>query len=90
MNPRKNRIKSRVGKRTVVIAGNKTSVSLEDTFWQSLKEIASEHGMTLSELITTINSERQHTNLSSAIRLFVLEFYRRQIPVSKRPDTDKT
>ena len=46
--------------------------------------------MTLSELITTINSERRHSNLSSAIRVFVLDFYRQQIPVSKGPDTDKT
>jgi predicted DNA-binding ribbon-helix-helix protein len=60
-------------------------VSLEDAFWQSLKEIAREHGITRSELIAAINSERQRGNLSSAIRLFVLDFYRQQIPVSKRP-----
>jgi predicted DNA-binding ribbon-helix-helix protein len=59
-------------------------VSLEGPFWQSLKEIAREHGMTRSALIAAINSERQRGNLSSAIRLFVLDFYRQQIPVSKR------
>jgi predicted DNA-binding ribbon-helix-helix protein len=52
--------------------------------WQSLKEIASEHDMTPSELVADINSERRHANLSSAIRLFVLDFYRQQIPASKR------
>ena len=79
------RAKSIVGKRAVTIAGHKTSVSLEEAFWQSLKEIAREHDMTPSELIADINSERQHGNLSSVIRLFVLDFYRQQIPVSKRP-----
>jgi predicted DNA-binding ribbon-helix-helix protein len=59
--------------------------SLEDAFWQALKEIASERGMTPPELIRAINSERQRGNLSSAIRLFVLDFYRQQIPLRKRP-----
>ena len=81
---KRRRAKSTVVKRAVTIADNKTSVSLEDAFWQSLKEIASERDMTRSELIAAINSERQHGNLSSVIRLFVLDFYRRQIPVSKR------
>jgi predicted DNA-binding ribbon-helix-helix protein len=82
--------KSTVFKRSVWVADRQTSVSLEAAFWLSLKEIASMHDMTLSELMTTIDSERQHGNLSSAIRLFVLEFYRRQISVSKPPDTAKT
>jgi predicted DNA-binding ribbon-helix-helix protein len=82
--------KSTVIKRSVSVAGHLTSVSLEDAFWKSLKEIASEHDMTLRELIAALDSERQHGNLSSAIRVFVLDFYRQQIPVSKGPDTDKT
>ncbi|HEY6995690.1 MAG TPA: ribbon-helix-helix domain-containing protein [Xanthobacteraceae bacterium] len=69
-------MKSPVVKRSIVIAGHKTSVSLEDAFWKGLKEIASERGMTLSELAAAIDSERQQGNLSSAIRLFVLDFYR--------------
>ena len=81
--PRPHR-KSRVRRRTVVIAGNETSVSLEDTFWQSLKEIAEERDMTLSKLITTVKSERRHGNLSSAIRLFVLDFYRQQIALQSK------
>jgi predicted DNA-binding ribbon-helix-helix protein len=72
-------MKSPVVKRSIVIAGHKTSVSLEDAFWKGLKEIANERDMTLSELVAAIDSERQHGNLSSAIRLFVLDFYRNQL-----------
>jgi predicted DNA-binding ribbon-helix-helix protein len=71
-------VKSSVSKRSIVIAGHKTSVSLEDQFWDSLKEIARERGMTLAELVAAIDGERQHANLSSAIRLFVLGVYRDQ------------
>ena len=83
------RAKSVVGRHTVWIAGRATSVSLEDAFWQSLKEIASERDMTRSELVAKIDSKRRHANLSSAIRLFVLDFYRQQIPVSKRLDSKR-
>src|SRR6266511_5642561 len=65
-------VKSLVSKRSIVIAGHKTSVSLEDQFWNSLKEIAGERNMTLAELVGAIDADRQHANLSSAIRLFVL------------------
>jgi predicted DNA-binding ribbon-helix-helix protein len=71
-------MKSLVGKRSVGVAGHKTSVSLEDAFWKALKEIASQRDIALSNLITEIDSKRQHGNLSSAIRLFVLGFYRDQ------------
>ena len=71
-------MKSPVSKRSIVIAGHKTSVSIEDAFWNSLKEIASERGMTLAELVRTIDANRNHANLSSAIRLFVLGVYRDQ------------
>jgi predicted DNA-binding ribbon-helix-helix protein len=71
-------MKSPVIKRSIVIAGHKTSVSLEDAFWNGLKDIAGNRDMTLSELVGTIDSERQHGNLSSAIRLFVLDQYRHQ------------
>ena len=69
-------MKSPVSKRSVVIAGHKTSVSLEDEFWNSLKQIARSRGMTVAELIATIDGNRQRANLSSAIRLFVLGLYR--------------
>ena len=72
-------MKSSVIKRSTVIAGHKTSVSLEDAFWNVLKVIASERDLTLSELVGKIDAERQHGNLSSAIRLFVLDYYRDQI-----------
>jgi predicted DNA-binding ribbon-helix-helix protein len=69
-------VKSPISKRSIIIAGHKTSVSLEYEFWNSLKEIARERNMTLGELIRTIDGNRNHANLSSAIRLFVLGFYR--------------
>jgi predicted DNA-binding ribbon-helix-helix protein len=65
-------------KRSIVIAGHKTSVSLEDAFWKGLKEIADARNMTLSDIVASIDSQRRHGNLSSAIRLFVLDHYRGQ------------
>jgi len=69
-------MKSPVVKRSIVIAGHKTSVSLEDAFWEALKEIASERNATLSEVVASIDSSRSQGNLSSAIRLFVLDHFR--------------
>jgi predicted DNA-binding ribbon-helix-helix protein len=69
-------MKSPVVKRSIVIAGHKTSVSLEDAFWRALKEIAGGRDLTLSEMVSVIDSERAHGNLSSAIRLFVLDHFR--------------
>jgi predicted DNA-binding ribbon-helix-helix protein len=68
-------MKSPVVKRSIVIAGHKTSVSLEDAFWNGLKDVALSRRMTLSDLVGSIDTERQQGNLSSAIRLFVLEHY---------------
>ena len=72
-------MKSLVVKRSIVVAGHKTSVTLEDAFWNGLKEIASGRNITLSDLVTAVDSERRQGNLSSAIRLFVLDFYRDQL-----------
>jgi predicted DNA-binding ribbon-helix-helix protein len=69
-------MKSQIAKRSIVIEGHKTSVSLEDAFWSTLKDIAHERGQTLSQLIAAIDKDRQQGNLSSAIRLFVLARYR--------------
>src|SRR5258708_14200889 len=69
-------MKSLVVKRSVVIAGHKTSVSLEDAFWTTLKDIAAFRNMPLSDLIASVDRERAQANLSSAIRLFILEFCR--------------
>jgi predicted DNA-binding ribbon-helix-helix protein len=71
-------MKSPVVKRSIVIAGHKTSVSLEDAFWKGLKEIAAARNVTLSDLVATIDGGRRQGNLSSAIRLFVLDHYRAQ------------
>ena len=65
-------MQSSVVKRSIVVAGHKTSVSLEDAFWSGLKEIAKGRNMSLSDLVASIDAERKHGNLSSAIRLFVL------------------
>ncbi|MBS9479143.1 ribbon-helix-helix domain-containing protein [Ancylobacter radicis] len=69
-------MKSPVVKRSIVIAGHKTSVSLEDQFWDALKEIAASRRTTLSEIVASIDSGRNQGNLSSAIRLYVLAYYR--------------
>ena len=63
-------------KRSVVLAGRQSSVSLEDEFWNALKKIANDRSVTTSELVSDINAQRQHGNLSSMLRLFVLEYYR--------------
>ena len=65
-----------VVKRSVLLGNHKTSVSLEQPFWDSMKEISRERGKTLSELVSEINDNRQQSNLSSAIRLFVLDYFR--------------
>jgi predicted DNA-binding ribbon-helix-helix protein len=72
-------MKSPVVKHSIVIAGHKTSVSLEDAFWKGLKEIAGARSLTLSELVEAIDSERTQGNLSSALRLFVLDHYHSRI-----------
>lgn len=66
-------MKSSIVKRSIVIDGHKTSVSLEDAFWSGLKEIAHAQCVTLSKMVAEIDETRQHSNLSSAIRLFVLD-----------------
>ena len=65
-------MKSAVVKRSVIIGGHKTSISLEEAFWSGLKEIAQAQGASLAQTLTEIDTTRQQNNLSSAIRLFVL------------------
>ena len=67
---------SLVNKRSIVIGGHKTSVSLEEAFWKSLREIAHERNEPLSHLVSGIDANRLNANLSSAIRVFILEFYK--------------
>ena len=59
--------------RTIVVGGHRTSICLEDAFWNSLKEIAQAQGASLSQTVTEIDEKRQYSNLSSAVRLFVLD-----------------
>jgi len=67
---------SAVIKRSIVLAGHKTSVCLEDSFWTGLKEIAKDSHSTLSNLVNKVDTERDNTNLSSALRVFVFQHFR--------------
>jgi len=77
-------MKSSTAKRSIVIVGHKTSVSLEDAFWIVLKEIAKGRDQTVSDLVSDIDKDRKHANLSSAIRLFVLGYVRDQAEAGAR------
>lgn len=74
------RTKSQIAKRSIVIAGQNTSISLENEFWEALKAIAAARRASPSDLVTAIDAERQNGNLSSAIRLFILEYYMSPVP----------
>ena len=74
---------SAVIKRSVVASGHKTSVSLEEEFWTSLKDIAHEREQTIAQLVSDIDLGRLSGNLSSALRLFVLQHY---MNARKSPD----
>ena len=75
-------MRSAIVKRSIVIAGHKTSVTLEDEFWSALKEIARSRKVTLSDLVAEVDTHRRQANLSSAIRVFVLNHYRARIAAS--------
>ncbi len=81
-------MKSPVVKRSIVVAGHKTSVSLEEAFWNGMKEISSVRDMTLSELDGEIDSNSQQGNQSSAIRLFVLDYFRSRAIQAQQPVAD--
>jgi predicted DNA-binding ribbon-helix-helix protein len=72
----KDLMRSAIVKRSIVLKGHKTSVSLEEPFWSGLWEIARNKGYTLSGLVAQIDAERRGSNLSSALRLHVLEHYK--------------
>jgi predicted DNA-binding ribbon-helix-helix protein len=82
-------MKSPVVKRSIVIASHKTSVSLEDAFWVALKEIAAQRAITLSDLVASIDTDRRHGNLSSSIRIFVLDHFRALSDAGRNVRTDK-
>jgi predicted DNA-binding ribbon-helix-helix protein len=68
-----------VVKRSVSIAGHRTSISLEEPFWEGLREIADRQKRSVQSLIGRIDAERGEQNLSSAIRVFVLNDLRSQL-----------
>jgi predicted DNA-binding ribbon-helix-helix protein len=68
--------KSKIAKRSVVVDGCETSVGLEPQFWEAFKEIAATRKMDIKELVSEVAKDRETANLSSAIRLYVLNFYR--------------
>ena len=72
-------MRSLILKRSIVIAGHKTSISLEEPFWIALKEAAARRNVNVSDLVAEIETNREYGNLSSAIRQFVLGLYRDQI-----------
>lgn len=82
-------MKSPVVKRSIVVAGHKTSVSLEEAFWTSMKEISATRSMTLSDLVSEIDKARKQGNLSSAIRLYVLEYFRTKAGAPSSAHSDK-
>ena len=69
-------MKSQIVKRSIVLKGHKTSVTLEEPFWSGFQEIAREKGYTLSGLMAQIDAERVGPNLSSAVRMYVLEHFK--------------
>src|SRR5580704_16245580 len=71
---------SEIVKRSVVINGHKTSVSLEAKFWDGVKFVAGEKDLTISRLLAGIDEQRTQDNLSSAIRLYVFDYYVSLIP----------
>jgi predicted DNA-binding ribbon-helix-helix protein len=76
--------KSAVTKRSVVIGGHKTSVSLEEPFWSEVRAIAEGEQITVSNLLRRIDRERSNANLSSAIRVYVLEHVREKVRRMRR------
>jgi predicted DNA-binding ribbon-helix-helix protein len=76
--PNKKRKASLVIHRPITISGRKSSVALEDAFWNALKEIAATKGVSASQLVSVIDQEGPHINLSSAVRLFVFNYYYRR------------
>lgn len=77
--------KSAVAKRSVVIGGHKTSVSLEEPFWNEVRAIAEAEQVSVSTLLRRIDHERHNANLSSAIRVYVLAHVREQANAVSRP-----
>lgn len=76
---------SAIIKRSVVVAGKKTSVSLEDTFWLALKEIAAQKKLSLGQLLDAIADGRDNANMSSAVRQYVMQHFYSMAAQPARP-----
>ena len=63
-------------KHSVNIAGHATSITLEAPFWDAFKEISAARQISINALITQIDDNRQSANLSSAIRIYILAYYK--------------
>ena len=65
-------------KRSFTIKGHRTSISVEAPFWEALRQIAAAENITLAALVATIDAERGAAGLSSAVRVWVLDYFRRR------------
>ena len=81
-------MRSDIVKRSVQVGGRKTSISLEDPYWDALRGIAKAHKVTLSALVTEIDKERGHNKLSPALRLYVLRNRQGAADVDNDSQTD--
>ena len=80
--PANSRMKSLVTKRSVRVGNRNTAVSLEEEFWNAPKRIGADQKIPIQELVLRIDNELKQSNLSSAIRLFVLDYYCQQAAFS--------
>jgi predicted DNA-binding ribbon-helix-helix protein len=75
--------------RNVVVGGHRTSVRLEALMWESLRDIAHRRGVGVNELVTEIDRRRDGLGLTAAIRVYIVEFYRRALdggePAAREP-----
>jgi predicted DNA-binding ribbon-helix-helix protein len=85
---KKDEVATGVSKHSIVIAGHRTSVSLEGAFWEALKSAAAQEGCSLAALVARVDAERGKANLSSALRVFVLETVKRRIPTRQHAPDD--
>jgi predicted DNA-binding ribbon-helix-helix protein len=81
MKPARRRLQSSIPKRSIIVGGKQTSISLEG-FWEALRQIVKERQTTLHDLFTTINAERRDANLASAVRVYILAHFQNQTVAS--------
>jgi predicted DNA-binding ribbon-helix-helix protein len=75
--PARSRDPSSLTIRNVVVGGHRTSVRLEPLMWDSLRDIAQRRGMSVNDLVTEIDTNRHTSGLTAAIRVYIVDFYRR-------------